>query len=245
MRVQWHARINVGDAVLGYITDPEQRALLAAVYERVLAGETVVDQNWFGIEHPRHWTTTSAPLIEHGQVVGIISTAIETTAQALTLEQLEEIATHDALTGLLNRPALERQIDHAIKMADRGPDSAFALLDVDGFKVFNDTHGHAFGDRVLVAIAEALTGAVRAVDAVARLAGDEFGVLLVGWADGDLGQERARLQAAISAAGVELGCEIRCSIGFARIARDAEVATVMHEADLAMYSEKRAHNGQG
>lgn len=241
MREQWNAHINVGDFVLGYITQPEQRALLEATYARVLAGETVVDQNWFGTEAPRYWTTTTAPLVEQGAVSGIISTAIDTTTQALTMEQLEEKATHDALTGVLNRPALERQIDHAIKLADRGSASVFGLLDVDGFKAFNDTRGHAFGDRVLVAIADALTSAVRAVDVVARLSGDEFGVLLVGWADGDLVAERARLAKAIRDAGVALGCELACSMGFARIERDAEVASVMHEADTAMYCEKRAH----
>lgn len=241
MLEQWHADIAVGDYLLGYITDDEQRAALEATYARVLAGETVYEHGWFGVEQPRHWTMTTAPLMEDGQVVGIISTALETTAQATSIEQLEEMATHDALTGLLNRPALERQMGLAIKLAERGPESVFVMLDVDDFKAFNDTRGHSFGDRVLVAVANALSDAVRGADIVGRYGGDEFGIILVNWSDGDLEAERARLSEAIRLAGMELACEIRCSMGFARITGDAEVQRVIEEADDAMYRDKRAH----
>ena len=92
--------------------------------------------------------------------------------------RLEELATTDELTGLANRRRFMEAIGLETERARRyGSDLALAMIDVDGFKVINDTHGHVFGDRVLVEFAKTLRGGARACDTVARYGGDEFMML--------------------------------------------------------------------
>ncbi|MBI4844416.1 MAG: GGDEF domain-containing protein [Nitrospirae bacterium] len=95
-------------------------------------------------------------------------------------ELLEHMALHDSLTGLPNRTLFYDRLEHAIYMAQR-EESAFAVLmiDLDGFKLINDTLGHHIGDLVLQEIAKRMLDVLRKADSVARLGGDEFGVLLL------------------------------------------------------------------
>ncbi|MCM1982869.1 PAS domain S-box protein [Lyngbya confervoides] len=94
--------------------------------------------------------------------------------------QLRFAALHDELTGLLNRSAFFNRVDHCLKRLKRHEDHRFALLfiDLDRFKVVNDSLGHQVGDQLLIAIATILRNAVRETDTVARLGGDEFTVLV-------------------------------------------------------------------
>jgi diguanylate cyclase (GGDEF)-like protein len=88
-------------------------------------------------------------------------------------------ATHDTLTGLINRREFERQIEDALQDAKaRGTDNAFCYMDLDQFKVVNDTCGHIAGDGLLIELATLLRHRVRETDTVARLGGDEFGILM-------------------------------------------------------------------
>jgi diguanylate cyclase (GGDEF)-like protein len=88
-------------------------------------------------------------------------------------------ATHDALTGLANRPLFMDRLETAIERARRrGKLFALAYIDIDGFKPVNDTHGHQVGDKLLRAIAERLVQSVRGEDTVARLGGDEFAIIM-------------------------------------------------------------------
>ncbi|MGM0412953.1 MAG: EAL domain-containing protein, partial [Pseudomonadota bacterium] len=93
--------------------------------------------------------------------------------------QLSYQASHDALTGLINRREFEQRIQHALESAHNdGTEHALCYLDLDQFKLVNDTCGHAAGDELLKQLAERLRSRVRASDTVARLGGDEFGILL-------------------------------------------------------------------
>ena len=95
--------------------------------------------------------------------------------------QMSYQATHDALTGLVNRREFERRLDEAAEAARRGEAThMLCYLDLDRFKIVNDTSGHLAGDSMLREVAKLLREAVRDSDTVARLGGDEFGMLLVG-----------------------------------------------------------------
>jgi diguanylate cyclase (GGDEF)-like protein len=95
------------------------------------------------------------------------------------VEGLVELATRDGLTGLVNRRTFEGAlVREAARIARSGEPALLLLLDIDHFKRINDTHGHAAGDAVLKAVARAIADQVRPMDMVARIGGEEFGVIL-------------------------------------------------------------------
>ncbi|HYN42081.1 MAG TPA: diguanylate cyclase, partial [Thermoanaerobaculia bacterium] len=114
-------------------------------------------------------------------VLGIVILLLEAerNAAVATAAQLEHMAGHDALTGLPNRLMLLERTAQALRRASRDRRSVAVLaLDVDGFKLLNDSLGHGLGDELLRSVGTRLKGAVRETDTVARLSGDEFGLLL-------------------------------------------------------------------
>jgi diguanylate cyclase (GGDEF)-like protein len=116
-------------------------------------------------------------------VVGPLAAACVTSLVelALRLDLLVHDASHDALTGLLNRRSYELLLDQAVSRARRyGWPFALVLLDLDDFKVVNDRYGHAAGDAALRAVGAELRAALRGGDVAARLGGDEFALLVVG-----------------------------------------------------------------
>ena len=116
---------------------------------------------------------------DQGQITHYVGVKEDITTQKTYEKELEHQATHDALTGLANRALLKDRLAQAIHYAQRSMRIvAIALLDLDRFKVINDTLGHAAGDALLCQIAERLKAVVRETDTVARFGGDEFMVLL-------------------------------------------------------------------
>nr|BFE61619.1 bifunctional diguanylate cyclase/phosphodiesterase [Dactylosporangium thailandense] len=158
--------------------------------------------------------------------------------------RLRHQATHDALTGLVNRNHFTELLGAALRTP--GP-TAVLLIDLDDFKLINDTLGHAVGDEVLMTVAERLRGAVRAEDVVARLGGDEFAAMLyevpgehaVGVAE----RMRDLLTTSVRAAGHEL--LVRASVGVATSSPELaeDVDTLLRNADLAMYAAKERGKG--
>ncbi|MEI9805646.1 MAG: GGDEF domain-containing protein [Pseudolabrys sp.] len=120
------------------------------------------------------------------------------------IAELEERADVDPLLDILNRRGFERELARSIAYVKRY-DTAAALvfLDLDGFKAVNDLHGHAAGDALLKAVAQQLTGHVRASDVVARLGGDEFAVLMWNVAEAPAAAKARELEAAVMQARVE------------------------------------------
>ncbi|MGH8311344.1 MAG: diguanylate cyclase domain-containing protein, partial [Steroidobacteraceae bacterium] len=115
------------------------------------------------------------------EVVGTVVLLHDVTELRGLARQMSYQATHDALTGLVNRREFERRLDEAIEGGHRGDAShVLCYLDLDRFKLINDTSGHLAGDSMLREVAKLLRDAVRDSDTVARLGGDEFGMLLVG-----------------------------------------------------------------
>ncbi|HET9197066.1 MAG TPA: diguanylate cyclase [Solirubrobacterales bacterium] len=160
------------------------------------------------------------------------------------MAELERQASQDSLTGLANRRRFEEDLAAAMARSRRdGSRGALLMLDLDRFKQVNDSHGHPAGDRLIKEIAEALRRRTRASDALARLGGDEFAVILP-----RCSREEARLAAEAIADEVrnhhtESESEsITVSIGVAMFGDDprTSVATVVSEADAAMYGAKDA-----
>ena len=164
--------------------------------------------------------------------------------------ELEHLAGHDALTGLPNRRLLHDRLSQALASSARsGRTGALLFIDLDNFKLLNDTRGHDIGDQLLQAVARRLSACVRRGDTVARLGGDEFVVMLVNLSDT---QHGAVMQVEIVAekilgtlnAPYTLGAQEHLStpsIGitlFDRYAEDAE--ELMKRADIAMYQAKDA-----
>jgi diguanylate cyclase len=157
--------------------------------------------------------------------------------------QLRHLATHDALTSLPNRVLLDDRLAQAIAHADRdGQPFAVLMLDLDRFKLINDSFGHRSGDMVLNEVARRLQGLVRSIDTVARVGGDEF-VLVVSpsaaQADAEEIAKRANeiLCTPIELEGVEL--RVSSSIGIAFYPTDGGSAeSVLAHADAAMYCAK-------
>jgi len=158
-------------------------------------------------------------------------------------EQLEYQAHHDPLTGLANRGLLRERLHQAIAQAERQQRAlALMFIDLDDFKLINDSMGHSVGDELLKLASQRLQACVRDEDTVARLGGDEFVLLLV-----DQGGERSvshaveRLREAMSQPYRVLGKEfvLTCSVGVALFPGDGrDVETLLKHADAAMYRAK-------
>ena len=117
----------------------------------------------------------------HNEVIGIVFVLRDITQERAFSTQLRHQATHDALTGLANRREFERRLQHALDDRQRnGTDHALLYVDLDQFKVVNDTCGHAAGDQLLCQLSSGVKQRLRSGDLLARLGGDEFGILLAG-----------------------------------------------------------------
>ncbi|MFW2381920.1 MAG: putative bifunctional diguanylate cyclase/phosphodiesterase [Acidimicrobiales bacterium] len=185
----------------------------------------------------------------------LFETLVQQAAVALENDQLEEAldemtrlerklahqAHHDVLTGLANRARFSEELARSIK-ADEAP--SILYLDLDDFKVINDTLGHGAGDHVLAEVGRRVQALVRPTDTVARLGGDEFAVLLPGSDQADVVARRViqSLHEIIHYGDHEL--QIGVSIGLAR-ARSAseDPASLLNDADIAMYAAKSKGKG--
>ncbi len=124
--------------------------------------------------------TSTSPIINRdGEVTGTVHIVKNISERKQLLQKMEEVSTHDFLTGLPNRVLVKDRFDIAVAQADRkGNKLAVMSLDLDRFKLINDSMGHSAGDEVLKAIALRLKDALRSSDTAARMGGDEFLVLL-------------------------------------------------------------------
>jgi diguanylate cyclase (GGDEF)-like protein len=171
-------------------------------------------------------------LIEHAESIQVANA------------ELEQLATTDALTGLFNPRYMTERLEIELENALRSPLTCL-LIDVDHFKKINDTHGHPFGDAVLVAVASAMRRSVRRVDSVGRLGGEEFLVILP-----DTPATRAtivaeRIREAVAAEAVEQdGKSVRATVSVGVVTYPADGltdrATLLKAADSALYAAKRA-----
>lgn len=189
------------------------------------------------------WERGAPVLNERGDIIAFEGFAEDITERVRIRAQIEHQASYDALTGLANRRLLNDRLGQAILRANRGHENiAVMFVDLDNFKIINDTFGHELGDELLKAMAERLSACVRTSDTVARQGGDEFVLLFNRYRDADeLTTIAKRVQQAISQPWNSGRREfhITCSIGVAVYPNDGNTADMLlRNADAAMYRAK-------
>lgn len=188
------------------------------------------------------------PLVIDGKITGVHGIARDVTEAKMYQRQIEHLATHDALTGLLNRYSLYDRLEHAIACSRRDNiQTGVLFMDLNRFKQINDSLGHDKGDMLLEEIARRIKHSVREGDTVARLGGDEFVIVMENVHDIE---DMARV------ADIVLGnisktiyldsheLSVTTSIGASVFPKDGEnVSTLLKHADLAMYQAKEMGSG--
>jgi diguanylate cyclase (GGDEF)-like protein len=192
----------------------------------------------------------SAEDVEWAQVLADVAAAYIRNAQGRledmdTLDLLRQRSLHDPLTGLPNRTLLKERLEQAVARSRRSHQVvAVMFVDIDRFKVVNDTFGHDFGDQVLVAVADRLLKILRGGDTLARQSGDEFVIMCEGLDRPELAEHVAERVVASLAPPFELdgaSVQVSVSVGIAFCGPGEEMPdTLLRDADFAMYQAKQA-----
>ena len=231
----------------GAVPDRNVAALIAFVRERTAFRDHVIEATVAGA--PRWWRLSGKPIHDKaGGFLGFRGVGSDITASRQSDARIAYLASYDALTGLANRALF-----HALATAEcaragqLARPCALLYLDLDGFKIVNDTFGHGFGDALLKRVAGRLRAAATERGTVARLGGDEFAVLYPCKDSGEAAGLGRDLIEAISAPyaidGVQV--EIGVSVGIAMAPDDAsEPDSLLGKADLALYRAKAGGKGQ-
>jgi diguanylate cyclase (GGDEF)-like protein/PAS domain S-box-containing protein len=236
------------------IIHPEdQRMVEVTVGEAVDRGEPyIIEYRIVGADGGVRWVYEKGQGVfgPDGSVLWLDGAIFDVTERKLLQEQLAKQAFYDSLTGLANRALFHDRADHALARARRGGSSiALLLIDLDRFKVINDSLGHHAGDEVLVAVAKRLLTSSRASDTVARLGGDEFVVLL---------EESITVDDAITVAkriltilhepllfqGYEVTTGASIGIAFSSGSSPTSTDDLLRDADAAMYYAKGRGRGR-
>ncbi|MFI4913628.1 MAG: putative bifunctional diguanylate cyclase/phosphodiesterase [Steroidobacterales bacterium] len=180
---------------------------------------------------------------EAGNVLVYEGTVENITERRLYQSRLEYQATHDTLTGLANRSLLQDRLEQAIRTAaSHGDKLAVVFVDLDHFKLINDTLGHHIGDELLKSMAQRLGSCARDYDTVARVGGDEFVLLLNAHASTDpIGHSLEKILAVVAQpwATAQREFHLTCSIGVAMYPQDGgDPQTLLKHADSALYRAK-------
>jgi diguanylate cyclase (GGDEF)-like protein/PAS domain S-box-containing protein len=189
---------------------------------------------------PRRFEMTATDLLDDPTVRGLVLNYSDITERAQYEERLSQQAFHDALTGLPNRALFQDRLEHALRQ--RGQTVGLLFVDLDHFKVVNDSLGHDAGDQLLCDVAQRLAGCLRDGDTLARLGGDEFTVLMPDIADAQVAEAVAsriesRLEPPFELPGQSVF--VTASIGIATgVALHDRSEALLRDADAAMYEAK-------
>lgn len=232
---------------------PDDRDWLTHCFEAAIKGRTPTFDAEFRMSTHSHkwiWLRGLGRVVERdaqGMAVRLAGTGADITPRKVAEERLRYLAENDGLTGLPNRALFDERLkDMLLKRADAPRTSALLFLDIDYFKSVNDTFGHEAGDKLLVAFAAILKECVRPSDTVARLAGDEFTIILndisgVSEATGVAQRIIEKVRKLRGFSDVQEGrAGVSTSIGIAfRGLNDNDAAVLLRRADAALYQAKR------
>lgn len=236
-----------GESVFTLIR-PEDRQLARRYATRLMAGD---DQPPLELraevgDLSTQWVRVTVNVVRdgHGAPDYTVAHLEDITEQRRLTEELAIAATTDALTGLLNRAGFTAAVEAAMTDDGRTTDGALLLVDLDGFKTVNDTHGHHAGDTLLVEVAERLRSCLRDGDLVGRLGGDEFALYGTEVVDADDAIRLAERVRAALAAPVDLSDgrtgSITGSVGVALLGGPVALSAALQAADAASYGAKRS-----
>jgi diguanylate cyclase (GGDEF)-like protein/PAS domain S-box-containing protein len=187
-----------------------------------------------------YYITTAKPVFnaDH-RVSSVICISKEITERKRMEDELRYLSTHDSLTGLYNRHFFQTEMER-IEGGRQFPVS-IVMADLDNLKVINDLYGHKAGDASIKKAADLLKRSFRAEDIIARIGGDEFGILLPQTGAAELAEITARLAREIAEQEDPL---FSISLGWAAARESSPLADLMHQADVQMYQEKAARKKQ-
>jgi diguanylate cyclase (GGDEF)-like protein/PAS domain S-box-containing protein len=229
------------------LTDPVRQALTSGSAVNLSRRALLLSRNSGG---ERSIELTASPIRNSSQeLVGAVVMLHDITELRGLARQMSYQATHDALTGLANRREFERRLEESIDSGHRGDGQhVLCYLDLDHFKLVNDTSGHVAGDSMLREVAKLLRDAVRDSDTVGRLGGDEFGLLLIGCPLDKARQIADDLCRAVSDyrfVWKDKIFNIGVSVGLVEISRESgTLEELLAAADTACYVAKKQGSGR-
>ena len=244
------------DEIVGISDQGDRRALSDHVLQSLASGTAVnIGRRGLVLAHgsltgnERSIEVSSSPMrTPEGRIVGAALLLHDVTEMRGAARQMSYQATHDALTGLVNRREFERRLEEAIATAQRGEATHIVCyLDLDRFKIVNDSSGHLAGDALLREVAKLLRDAVRDSDTVARVGGDEFALLLIGCPldkARQIADDLCRNVAEYRFVWKDRVFQIGVSVGLVELGRESgTVEELLAAADSACYVAKKQSTG--
>ncbi|WP_353087127.1 EAL domain-containing protein [Stenotrophomonas sp.] len=262
LKLDEEGRIVEANQAMADILDHRREALLSLSLADILVdGELVLDEHG-RIDWPRQlrpgelrflradgslmWGRWSGTVVRTRARAPAVFALVEDVSQNHALaREVEHHASHDPLTGLINRREIERLLEQAlVTVRAEGGTHSLCYIDLDYFKLVNDGLGHAAGDQLLRSFADYLVGAVRDGDWVGRLGGDEFALFLANASQDEAKQVLQRVVRTLGQVAFQHGegaPKVSCSIGVVEVTAEApDVNWLMSAADSACYAAKEA-----
>lgn len=226
---------------------PEDQPVFADMLRKMMKGERYLERSLRLVDGGQkvlwHRMRLTGLTDEAGNFVRAVGVITDIDAERLAAQRLLDRAQRDSLTHLYNKGTCQELVEQALSGREAGKCSVLILLDLDDFKVVNDTHGHLFGDAVLSEAAQVLQKQFRREDIIGRIGGDEFLVFLTGIPGIALAEQKVgqAIRALCSVMKNELGdscCSISCSAGIAAASDGITYHELFQNADKALYRAK-------